>query len=284
MNCGGIAGNVILNHSGDINVAGFYVYINSGSVLLSLANANICGMNFGCVAGNIICNKSGEINVEGTHVCIYQSTVLSLANANICGMNFGCIAGNIICNRSGDINIDSTYVCLDSSTVNTLANANVFGMNFGCIAGNIICNKPGSVNIIGLLVPFNTGYIVGLEFPCMELCSWTTRCEVCEIWIYSPEGNFAIYGLTIKYLFPWLEKLGGNTGVQVTPIDMMTSDGLCRSVFFYHPLTPTDMGAFDEFILEEGAYEFINGRINILGHDALLPVLEEIKKKKKIEL
>jgi hypothetical protein len=50
---------------------------------------------------------------------------------------------------------------------------------------------------------------------------------------------------------------------------------------FYHPLTEYDMAAFDQFILEEGAYEFINGQINILGHDGLLPILEEIKKRHK---
>jgi len=33
--------------------------------------------------------------------------------------------------------------------------------------------------------------------------------------------------------------------------------------------------------LGEGAYEFINGNINILGHDGLLPILEDAKKKKK---
>jgi len=50
---------------------------------------------------------------------------------------------------------------------------------------------------------------------------------------------------------------------------------------FYHPLTEYDMAAFDQFNLGEDAYEFINGQVNILGHDGLLPILEEIKKRKK---
>ena len=85
----------------------------------------------------------------------------------------------------------------------------------------------------------------------------------------------------LRYIFPPLEQLLGPGSVQVSPTDLMTSDQLARSTFFYHPLTPTDMGAFDEFILEEGAYEFIDGTIGIRGHDGLLPILEEVKKKKK---
>ncbi|MBI4972611.1 MAG: filamentous hemagglutinin N-terminal domain-containing protein [Candidatus Omnitrophica bacterium] len=45
-------------------------------------------------------------------------------------------------------------------------------------------------------------------------------------------------------------------------------------VYLYHPLTPIDLSAFGEFILEEGAYEFINGAINIIGHGGLLPFLK----------
>jgi len=75
----------------------------------------------------------------------------------------------------------------------------------------------------------------------------------------------------------------GVMGVQATPTDVMTSDLLARSTFYYNPLTPSDMAAFDSaFTLGEGAYEFINGSINIQGHDGLLPILEEVKKKKKV--
>jgi filamentous hemagglutinin family protein len=51
-------------------------------------------------------------------------------------------------------------------------------------------------------------------------------------------------------------------------------------VYFYHPLTEADWSAFDAFILEEGAYEFIEGALDIIGHEGLLPLLEYIKSKK----
>lgn len=44
-------------------------------------------------------------------------------------------------------------------------------------------------------------------------------------------------------------------------------------VYFYHPLTPMDISAFDALTLGDDAYQFIGGSINILGHDGLLPRL-----------
>ncbi|MFA5345560.1 MAG: MBG domain-containing protein, partial [Candidatus Omnitrophota bacterium] len=58
-------------------------------------------------------------------------------------------------------------------------------------------------------------------------------------------------------------------------IPVATGSGL----YFYHPLTPTDTAAFDSmFTLGEDAYSFMNGKININGHDGLLPILSGIKK------
>jgi hypothetical protein len=52
-------------------------------------------------------------------------------------------------------------------------------------------------------------------------------------------------------------------------------------VYFYHPLTESDWSAFDELDLGDDAYQFMDGGIGILGHDGLLSILEELKKKKK---
>jgi filamentous hemagglutinin family protein len=49
------------------------------------------------------------------------------------------------------------------------------------------------------------------------------------------------------------------------------------SVYFYHPLVETDMSSFDQFILETGAYEFIDGAINLSGHDAILNLFKQLK-------
>jgi len=71
-----------------------------------------------------------------------------------------------------------------------------------------------------------------------------------------------------RFVLPTLENL---TTYNVNPND------LAGPVFFYHPLTEADWSAFDQFILEPGAYEFIENSINLLGHEGLKPLLEEIK-------
>jgi hypothetical protein len=82
----------------------------------------------------------------------------------------------------------------------------------------------------------------------------------------------------LRYKLPWLENF---TPYQITPFDLMSSADMVGPTFFYHPLTPSDMSAFEQFIVEEGAYNFIDGQIGISGHDGLMPIFEEIKKKKK---
>ena len=50
-----------------------------------------------------------------------------------------------------------------------------------------------------------------------------------------------------------------------------------QSAYFYHPLTELDMSAFDEFIIEDGAYQFMDdGSIGIVGHDGLLRLYQLI--------
>ncbi len=66
--------------------------------------------------------------------------------------------------------------------------------------------------------------------------------------------------MVFRPLPPTSEQLGG---YQFNPFIPM------GPVYFYHPLTPIDMSAFEAFILEDGAYEFIDGKINIIGHKGL---------------
>jgi len=90
----------------------------------------------------------------------------------------------------------------------------------------------------------------------------------------------------LRYKFPMLEQmLPGNLVIyRPTPFDMVSSSDLTGPVYFYQPLTSTDITAFDsQYNVEDGAYDFINGSINMNGHDGLLPMLEGIKKNKKIQ-
>jgi hypothetical protein len=80
-----------------------------------------------------------------------------------------------------------------------------------------------------------------------------------------------------RYIPPYLEQIQPFRINPYINVSGVANQGL---VYFYHPLASSDYSAFDNFILEEEAYEFIEDSINIKGHDELLPILEDAKKKK----
>ena len=46
-------------------------------------------------------------------------------------------------------------------------------------------------------------------------------------------------------------------------------------VYFYQPLTPYDMAAFDALMVSANDYEFLKGKLSLVGHAGLLPMFEE---------
>ncbi|MCU0665481.1 MAG: filamentous hemagglutinin N-terminal domain-containing protein [Candidatus Omnitrophica bacterium] len=105
-----------------------------------------------------------------------------------------------------------------------------------------------------------------------------------QIWPALPAPVFGVqqeYLMTLKYIFPVLENLGLQNPVQVRPFDAMSSDGLMRSTFLYQPIVASDVSAYDKFVLEEGAYQFIDGALGMPKHDGLMPILDEVKKRSK---
>ncbi len=56
----------------------------------------------------------------------------------------------------------------------------------------------------------------------------------------------------------------------------MNSFDAAGPVYFYQPLTEMEMVAFEELIVDEDAYEFIDGVLNIIGHEGILSIFEEI--------
>jgi hypothetical protein len=47
-------------------------------------------------------------------------------------------------------------------------------------------------------------------------------------------------------------------------------------VYYYHPLTPADMAAFDAMILRDSDYQLINGSLSLIGHQDLMSMFEEL--------
>jgi filamentous hemagglutinin family protein len=72
----------------------------------------------------------------------------------------------------------------------------------------------------------------------------------------------AAAGLTIPQLIAAASSLALSDQLAVGPGSVISTANLTGDVYFYHPLTEIDASAVtEEFQLEEGAYEFINGRI-----------------------
>ncbi len=82
-----------------------------------------------------------------------------------------------------------------------------------------------------------------------------------------------------RYIPPYLEQI---QPFRINPYINLAGVNNQGLVYFYQPLTSSDTSAFDNFILEEEAYEFIDDNINLKGHDELLPILEDAKKKKNL--
>jgi len=59
-----------------------------------------------------------------------------------------------------------------------------------------------------------------------------------------------------KYLIAYYEILKDHRVVATMPINPTT-------LYFYHPLTPTDFSAFDNIKLDINAYDFIDGNLNL---------------------
>ena len=47
-------------------------------------------------------------------------------------------------------------------------------------------------------------------------------------------------------------------------------------IYYYHPLTPYDMAAFEQMMLNAEAYSFINGELTLVGHAGLASMFEQM--------
>jgi hypothetical protein len=64
-------------------------------------------------------------------------------------------------------------------------------------------------------------------------------------------------------------------------IRITSADGSTPFFYGYHPLTPTDYTAFDGINLDIGAYDFIEGNLNLKDKNKLYPYYEENEELKK---
>ncbi|MGE4357345.1 MAG: MBG domain-containing protein [Candidatus Omnitrophota bacterium] len=92
----------------------------------------------------------------------------------------------------------------------------------------------------------------------------------------APEALIYDY-LTERWRWPVQEIIGTDTGTRVYAMDPQIRP---IPVYFYHPVTPTDTGAFEGLALTADMYEFIENNIRARG-ESFFPWLEEEFKKRR---
>ncbi|MCM8784389.1 MAG: hypothetical protein NC818_06440, partial [Candidatus Omnitrophica bacterium] len=94
----------------------------------------------------------------------------------------------------------------------------------------------------------------------------------------TPTTEALVYDyLTERWRWPVQEIIGTDTGTRVYAMDPQIKP---IPVYFYHPVTPTDAGAFQGLALTADMYEFIENSIRARGQE-FFPWLEEEFKKRK---
>jgi len=74
---------------------------------------------------------------------------------------------------------------------------------------------------------------------------------------------------------------------ETNPVDMANLNAFQQSsitgqqVFLYHPVSETDMAAFDQLLLGADAYQLQDGELKLIGHDSLLQFFQEFDQKRK---
>ncbi|MCM8787849.1 MAG: YDG domain-containing protein, partial [Candidatus Omnitrophica bacterium] len=160
---------------------------------------------------------------------------------------------------------NKVYDGTTAATINT-ANASLVGV---AIDDNVELDASAAIGVFqDSSVGTNKTVIVsGLKISGADAVNYTLTQPIITADITPPLGQTTLNHLSNIMLFgpllPTSEQLKDYRFNLFNPLPV-------GPVYFYHPLTTMDMSAFGEFVLEEGAYEFINKRINIIGHEGLL--------------
>jgi hypothetical protein len=67
---------------------------------------------------------------------------------------------------------------------------------------------------------------------------------------------------------------------QLTTFQTSTFNGQVGPIYYYQPLTPYDMAAFDAMILSAADYQFLNGTLSLTGHAGLMSMFEELNNRR----
>ncbi len=255
------------------NSGAFFETVTAAGEILLSANGS---SSFGAITG------SGRIYIQVTSGdATLKGTVRSLAGSVYLYVD----AGSLYAAGAGPhlVSAGDAFLSVPQGTIGIGAPLYVE------IGGGILVVDVGglfgldSAFFAGSLSPFDLPYLYPTSYP--SPLYPRGRCYFNGVRFWPPDENReyqeflvqASYLLSERYLILLSEQTGG---LQITPMDLMTSGEKAGLLYYYHPLTDMDMGAFDEFFAEEGAFEFIDGVLERTGGDGFLKIFEEEQKKK----
>jgi len=247
-----INGTLFNNISGNnINlVANGSTYLNT----ITGADAVNIGINSGDLTfqGTVTSNGTGPNRVN---IIVYNGSIFATGGAP-----------NIIAYGDTFLSVPKGVITVIGSPLNVSINNGAFlildiGAKVGLVSGRLI----------GTIADYNHILFLNASFPSPQRPPGLVYFNGVIVWpsataFANAQTNNALLG---RYTIP----------VNFAPFLVNTAD--TRLSLFYHPLTESDMSAFDSLSIGEDAYNFIDDSLNFKGHEGLLPILEDIKKKKK---
>ena len=257
----------------------------SGDIFIEAINGilfdNISGNNVNLVANgstylntitgadavNITIN-SGDLTFQGT----VTSNGVGTQRVNIIvstGSIFATGGGitNIIAYGDTLLSVPKGTITVAGNYLNVSINNSAFlildiGAKVGLVSGRLIGTVPSYNNILFL----NASFPSPLYPPGLVYFNGVIVWPSVNAFINSQANNALLGRYTIPVNF---------RSFLINTIDT-------RLALFYQPLTEMDETAFDAAMgIGDDAYQFIDGSLNLVGHEGLLPIFDDIKKKKK---
>ncbi|MCM8794091.1 MAG: hypothetical protein NC898_06535, partial [Candidatus Omnitrophica bacterium] len=256
-------GNVVMTADSNITISSGTVISNGGSVDLTANSGSIYAIGPGPhIKALLTSYLTAPYGVVGT-ISGYPSAGYGPINVDI--------GGNLVITAGG-----ASLPLVDGSV--TAWNGGAFWPVSSNITGTVLGSTvytgayPGDPSANIVLIPATSGFPGSLTFNPPGYVFFNTT----EIWpnLPPPGGGEQFLRLLLSF-WPTPETLAL---FRVLFMDLATHSGM---VFFYHPLTPTESGAFESLALSEDMYEFIEGVLRLRGEEFFSWFEEEFKKKKQ---
>ncbi|MFA4854449.1 MAG: hypothetical protein WC616_03765 [Candidatus Omnitrophota bacterium] len=259
--------------SGDINAqAGGNIYIESlGPTSFNTISGNEINLlsagttflnNITGVGAVIIKVTSGDIQFTGTVKSTGSGADITADTGSIFALGAG---PHLITNADTFLSVPNGTITVIGSHLNVTLNSGFLVLNIGGAVGGVSGRLDGSVPSLSNILFIPSSFPSPLYPP--------GRVYFNGIFIWPSASAFAnsqSNTLLGRYTIP----------VNFQSFVINTAD--TRLALFYQPLTELDASAFDAAMgVGADAYEFMGNSLNLLGHEGLLPVFDDIKKKNK---